>query len=141
MSLNIILFSTNLLTILFWLLYIYIQIIQFWQSTSVHVRLSYRFRASLLLMSSLLKFSFMSFFWREIDLLHGYTPPFIKLPCYKKGIVAKGNNHPLICHAVDIKYRIYTKVIGNWKIVRFHTQTKFSQMLQVGGKRYLLRFN
>ena len=72
--------------------------------------------------------------------MHGYTPPFIKLPCYKKGIVAKGNNHPLICHAVDIKYRIYTKVIGNWKIVRFHTQTKFSQMLQVGGKRYFTTF-
>ena len=54
MSLNIIMyyssFSTNLLAILFWLLYIYILIIQFWQSTSVNVPLSYHFRDLLLWM-------------------------------------------------------------------------------------------
>ena len=48
-------FSTNLLTILVRLLYIYILIIQFWHYISVHVRLSYRFSASLLwMLSSLL---------------------------------------------------------------------------------------
>ena len=54
MSLNIFLylssFSTDLLTILFPLLYIYILIIQFWHSTSINARLSKRFKASLLWM-------------------------------------------------------------------------------------------
>ena len=60
MSLNIILylnsFSRNSLTILGRLLYIYIQIIQFWHSANV--RLSYHFRGSLLwMLSSLLRFN------------------------------------------------------------------------------------
>ena len=54
--LNIILhlssFITNLLTILFRLLYMYNLIIQFWHSTGVNVRLSYSFRASRLWMMS-----------------------------------------------------------------------------------------
>ena len=56
MSLNIILhvgsFSTNLLTILFRIIWFYILIIQFWHSTSFNVRLSYHFRALLLWMLS-----------------------------------------------------------------------------------------
>ena len=56
MSLNIILylssFPTNLLTILNRHLYIYVLIFQFWHSTSINVRLSYRFRASLIWMLS-----------------------------------------------------------------------------------------
>ena len=79
MYLNIILylisFSTNLITILFHLLYIYILIFQLWYSTSFNVRLSCRFIVLILWMLS----SFYYYmFYSRISMLYGLPSKYVK---------------------------------------------------------------
>ena len=89
-------FSTNLLTIWLRLLNIYILYIQFWHSTSVNVRLTYRFRALLILKQ-----------------IKKYLCTYYLLKAFSKEISKPKNQIILNLIEISIKVIVYIKKILN----------------------------